>query len=103
MGGCFIQLWIGKKTFRDSNSNRKFEVQLHFRTGIDRTNRFGTGYSSTGRHYITVNGEMLAQSVLQTTTDPILKGKGKVTLHPISVSTVGVKTPTVPETNNLYE
>ena len=66
-------------------------------------NRFGTGYSSTGRHYITTNGEMIAQSISQATTNPILKTKGKVTLPPMSVSVLEIKMSVIPNTNNLYE
>ena len=67
------------------------------------TNRFGTGYLTAGRHYITINGEVLAQSISHTTVNPILKIKGKVTLPPISISVVGVKMAEVPDVNNLYE
>ena len=63
----------------------------------------GTGYSITGWHYITINREMIAQSILQAPTEPILKTKGKVTLSPVSVSVVEIKMPMVPNTNNLYE
>ena len=70
---------------------------------LHRNNRFGTGYSITGRHYITINGEMIALSILQATTNPILKTKGKVALTPMSVSVMEIKMPTVPNTNNLYE
>ena len=102
VGECFNQLWIGKKTFRDRViviENLKCNYILA--QVLHRTNRFGTGYSNTGRHYITGNGNMLAQIVSQTTADPILKRK--VTLPPISVSIVGVKTPNIPDTNNIYE
>ena len=69
---------------------------------LHRTNRFGTSYSTTGRHYTTTNGEMIAQSISQATTNPILKIKGKVTLHPMSISVVELKMPVFPDTNNLY-
>ena len=68
-----------------------------------RNNKFGIGFLITGRHYITINGEMIAQSVSQATNYPILKSKCKVTLPPISVSVLEIKTPMVPDTNNLYE
>ena len=70
---------------------------------LHKNNRFGTGYSRTGSHYITINGEMIAQSISQATTNPILKSKGKVTLPPMSVSVVEIKMPMIPNTNNLYE
>ena len=46
---------------------------------LHRSNRFGTSYSTTGRHYITIKGEMIAQSIHHATVSPILKIKGKVT------------------------
>ena len=46
---------------------------------------------------------MIAQSISQATTNPILKTKGKVTLPPMSVSIVEIKMPIVPNTDNLYE
>ena len=46
---------------------------------------------------------MISQNISQTTTNPILKTKGKVSLPPLSVSVVEIKIPTVPNTNNLYE
>ena len=61
------------------------------------------GYSIIGRHYITINGEMISQSISQATTNPIFKTKGKVTLPPMSVSVVEIKMPMVPNTNNPYK
>ena len=46
---------------------------------------------------------MIAQSIWQATTNPILKTKGKVTLPPMAISVVEIKTPMVPDTNSLYE
>ena len=57
------------------------------------TNGFGTGYSTTGIHYITINGEMIAQAISQTINNPLLKTKGKVMLPHMSISIVGIKTP----------
>ena len=70
---------------------------------LHRTNRFGTGYLTTGRHYIKINGEMIAQAILQSTNSPILKTKGKITFPPMYISIVGIKTPTLQNTNNLNE
>ena len=68
-----------------------------------RANKFGTGYSTTGRHYITINGKMIMEAISQGIDSPILKTKGKLTLPPMSISVVGIKTPTLCNTNNLYE
>ena len=73
---CFISVQIGNKMFRDQiivieieNLNKDYILGqvLH------RENKFGTGYSTNDRHYITLNGELLPQSCLQITTNPILK------------------------------
>ena len=69
---------------------------------LQRTNRFGTGYLTTGRHYIRINGEMIAQVISQTINNPILK-KGNVTLPPTSISIVGIRPPTLQNTNILYD
>ena len=58
---------------------------------LHRTNRFGTSYSTTGRHCLIINREMIAKSISQATTNPILKIKGKLTLPPMSISVVGMK------------
>ena len=56
VGECFIQLQIGKKLFRD-----KVIVIQNLKHGymlgevLHRAYRFRTGYSSTGKHYITIN------------------------------------------------
>ena len=103
VGECFIRLQIGKRPFQ----NRvivKDNLKHNYILGkvLHGNNKFGTGYSITGRHYITINGEMIAQSISQATTDPILITKGKVTLPPVSVSVVEIKMPKVPNTNSLY-
>ena len=50
-----------------------------------------------------MNGEMVAEAISQVTDNSILKTKGKVTLPAVSLSVVGIKTPTLPNPNNLYE
>ena len=95
---------IGKRTFQDRVITIE-NVRGSYILGqlLHRNNRFGTGYSITCRQYITINGEMIAQSILQATNNPILRTKGKVTLPPMSVSVVEIKMPRVPNTKNLYE
>ena len=70
---------------------------------LHRTYRFDTGYSTAGKHYITINGEMIAEAMSQITDSPILKPKGKIILPPMSVSVIGIKTPTLCNTNNVCE
>ena len=104
VGECFIKLKIGRKRFRDRvmvigslKHNYILGQVLH------QTNRFGTGHSTTGRHYITINSEMIAQAISQTISSQILKMKGKITLPSLSMSIIAIKTPTLHNTNNLYE
>ena len=85
VGECFIQLQIGKKLFMDRAiviQNLKYEYILG--QVLHRAYRFGTGYSTKGKHYITVNGEMIAEIISH--HHPIIKTKGKITLSPMSVS-----------------
>ena len=49
---------------------------------LHRAYRFGMGYSTTGKHYITINGEMIAEAISQVTDCPILKMKGKINFPP---------------------
>ena len=57
---------------------------------LHRSYWFGTSYSTTGKHYITTNGQVIAQSVLQALDYPVMKTRGKVTLPPMSVSIIEV-------------
>ena len=70
---------------------------------LHRSYQFSTSYSTTGKHYITINGQVIAQSVLQALYYPIIKTKGKVTLPPMPVSIIEVKTPKLSNTINLYK
>ena len=65
---------------------------------LHRSYHLSTGYSTTGKHYITVNRQVIAQSILQALDYPIIKSKGKVTLLPMSVSIIEVKTPKISNT-----
>ena len=97
VGKCFVQLQMGKRVFRDmvvviKNLRHKYILGqvLH------RSYWFATRYSTTVKHYITINGQVIAQAILQSIDYPILKTKGKVTLPPMSVSIIEVKTPKIP-------
>ena len=91
-GKCFVQLQIGKKSFRDRVIVIE-NLKCYYILGqvLHSSNRFSTGYSITGRHYITINSEMTAQAILQTTNSPILKTKVKLTLPSMSISIVEIK------------
>ena len=64
---------------------------------LHRVKQFGTGYSTNGRHQITLNREMLVQSCLQIVTNAILKTKGKFKLLPSSISNIEVRAPEIPD------
>ena len=78
-GECFVQLQISKKLFR----NRVIVIQnlkckYILSQVLYRAYRFNTSYSSTGRHHITINSEMITEANLQVTISPILKLKEKL-------------------------
>ena len=70
---------------------------------MQRTNRIGLGYSTNGKQYIMIKGEVITHSCDSAIGEPILKTKGKFILKPHSISVIAVKTPEVPDTNILYE
>ena len=46
---------------------------------------------------------MLPQSCTQIITTPIIKTKGKTKLSPSSISVIEIRTPEIPDPNNIYE
>ena len=101
---CFVCLQIGRRVFWDrivvtENLRHKYILGqvLH------RLYWFSTSYSTTGKHYITINGQVIAQSVSQALDYPIIKTKDRVTLPPVSISITEVKTPKLTKTTDLYE
>ena len=50
-----------------------------------------------------INGEVIAEAILQIADSHILKTKGKITLPPVSVLVIGIKMPTLCNTNHVYE
>ena len=83
VGKCFICLPIGKRVFRDQvvvidNLRCKYILGqvLH------RSYQFGTSYSTTGKHYITINRQVMVQSISQPLDYPIVKTKGRIILPP---------------------
>ena len=63
----------------------------------------GMGYSTDGRHFITIKGKVITQSCQSTIEEPILKTKGRIVLKQNSISVIAVKTPQIPDTEALYE
>ena len=48
-------------------------------------------YRFAGKHYITINSEIITEAISQITDSPVLKTKAKITLPPMSVSVIGKK------------
>ena len=74
VGECFVQIQKGKKLFRErviAIQNLKCDYILG--QILHRAYRFGTGYSTTGKHYITINGEMVTEAISHITDSPIMK------------------------------
>ena len=70
---------------------------------LNRSYWSGTSYLTMGKHYITINGQVIAQSLLQAWDHLIIKTKSRITLPPVSVSIIEVKTPKLTNTSNLYK
>ena len=88
-GECFLQIKIGKQTFRDRivivhNPNHDYIIG----TVIQRSYPIATGFSITDRHFLYVNGQMFAQSIPTPTIEAIIKNKGKIKLSPHSITVV---------------
>ena len=64
--------------------------------------QFSTGYLTTGKHFITINGQVISQLISQPLDYPIVN-KCRITLPPVSVSILEVKTPKLKNTTNLYK
>ena len=92
-GECFLQIKIEKQTFRVraviiNNLNCNYIIG----TAIQRSYHIATGFSIMGRYFLSMNGQMVAQSIPTPTTEPIIKNKGNIKLNPHSLTVVTVKT-----------
>ena len=104
-GECFLQIEIGKQIFRDRviivqnlSCDDTFGAAMHSLYHI------AMGFSITGRHFLSVNGQMLAQSIPIPTMETIIKNNGKVKLGPTFLLTVtSIKTPPNIRANQIYE
>ena len=70
---------------------------------IQRSYHIPTGFSITGRHFLSANGQMVAQSISKPTIEPIIKTKGKIKLNPHSITIVSVKTPPNIDASHVYK
>ena len=64
IGECYVELKIGKKVLKDrviiiKNLNRDYIIGV----AIQCANKMLTGFSMSGRHFISLYGEMIVQSV----------------------------------------
>ena len=103
-GECSLQIKIGKQMFRDrvvviNNLNHDYIIG----TVIQRSYHIATGFSITGRHFLSVNWQMVAQSIPSSTIESIIKTKDKIKLNPHSITVVSVKTPPNVDTSQVYE
>ena len=94
MGECFVDLEIGKRILRDrtiiiQNLSRDYIIGV----AIQNANKMLTGFSMSGKHFILLNGKMIAQSVSSITTQPIIKCKSRTHLQAYAVTIISVKTP----------
>ena len=101
---CFLQIKIGKQMFRDrvviiNNLNHDYIIGA----AMQRSYCVTTGFSITGRHFLSVNGQMVLQSIPTPTIEPIIKNKGKIKLNPHSITVVSVKTLPNINTSHIYK
>ena len=95
---------IGKQTFRDRvvtvhNLNHDYIIG----TAIQRSYHVATGFSVTEKHILSINGQMVVQSIPTPTVEQIVKYKGKIELSPHSVTVVSIETPLNISTNQIYK
>ena len=103
-GECFLQIKIGKQTFRDrvviiNILNCNYIIG----TVIQRSYCISTGFSTTGRQFLSVNGQMVAQSISTHSIEPIIKTKGKIKLNPHSITIVSIKTSPHIDARHVYK
>ena len=66
-------------------------------------NKMLTSFSMLGRHFISLNSEMIVQSVSLITTQPIIKCKSRTCLKVHAVTIIAVQTPPNLKPHKLYE
>ena len=72
---------------------------------MQRSYHIGTGFSITGRHFLSVNvnGQMFTWSIPTPTMEAIIKNKGKIKLSPHSATVISIKTPPNINMNRIYK
>ena len=104
IGECYIELKIGEKVLKDrviiiKNLNRDNIICAE----IQCANKMLTGFSMLGRHYISLNGEMIVQSVSSIIAQPIFKCKSRTCLKTYAVTIIAVQTPPKLDLHKLYK
>ena len=104
IGECYVELKIGKRVLKDrviiiKYLNKDYIIVV----AIQHANKMLTGFSMLGRHFISLNGEMIVQSVSLITTHPILKCKSRTCLKAYAVTFITVQTPPNLDPYKLYE
>ena len=103
-GECFLQIKVSKQMFRDRVVIvNNLYCDYIIGTVIHRLYHVATGFSITGKHFLSVNGQMVVQSIPTPTIEPIIENKGKIKLSPHSITVVSIKTPPDINTNQTYE
>ena len=103
-GEYFLQTEIGKQILRDwvliiNSLNHGYIIGA----AMQRSHCMSTFFSIMGRHFLSVNGQMVVQSITTPTMESIIKTKGKINLNPHSITIVSVKTPPNVDTSHVYE
>ena len=70
---------------------------------MQRSYHIATGFNIAGRHFLSVNGQMIMQSIPTSTIEAIIKNKDKLKLSPHSITVVSIKTLPNISTNQIYE
>ena len=104
MGECFVDLKIGNRLLRDraiiiKNLNRDYIIVV----AIQCANKMLTSFSMSGRHFISLNGKMIAQSVSSITIQPVIKCKSRIHLQVYAVTIISVKTLPNLDPQKLYK
>ena len=104
IGKCYVDLKIGSKVLKDrviiiKNLNRDYIIGV----AIQHANKMLTGFSTLGRHFISLNGKMIVQSMSLITTQPIIKCKSRTCLKAYAVTIISVRTPPNLDPHKLYE
>ena len=68
---------------------------------MQRSYHIAAGFSMTGRHFLSVNGQMLAQNIPTPIMETIIKNKGKIKLSPHLVTEL--KPPPNISANQIYK